>query len=124
MVGEPFGTAMSEKSFTVESRAGAHPQQRILSLRGSLRLDSVPEFLRVVHAEAAPVLILDLSSVSYVDSTGVGALIQLFVHLRREQRRLGLAAPSPHVLAAFEISGVRPIFPVFANVAEAEQHLR
>jgi anti-sigma B factor antagonist len=107
----------------IQTHPGARPQQRILSLRGPLQLESVPEFLRVARAEVAPVVILDLSAVPYVDSTGVGALMQIFVHLRREQRQLGLAAPNPRVLAALEITHVQSLFPVFPNVAEAERRL-
>jgi len=48
MVGEPFGSAMSEKSSSVESRAGAHPGQRVLRLTGRVDLETVPRFLQAV----------------------------------------------------------------------------
>ncbi len=95
MVGEPFGTAMSENSFSVESRAGAHPRQRVLRLTGRVDVNTVPHFVQAVRSEQAPAVILDLIGVSCVDSGGVGALVQTYSSFRKADRRLALVVPSP-----------------------------
>ena len=123
MVGGPFGTAMSEKSFTVESRASAHPGQRVLRLTGRVNLETVPRFLQAVRNEQAPAVILDLSDVSYVDSGGVGALVQTYSSLRKADRRLALVAPSSRVRAVLELTRGNKLIAVFPTVAEAEQLL-
>ena len=51
-------------------------------LSGKLSLETVSGFLQALRPLDAPKLILDMSGVSYLDSAGAGALVQLFVHRR------------------------------------------
>lgn len=114
---------MQGKPFRVESHAGARPGQRVVRLAGRVELDTVPEFLRALRAEQAPAVILDLSDVSYLDSSGVGALIQTYSSLRKAERRLALVAPSDRVQAVLEVTRVHKLFQIYPTVAEAETRL-
>ena len=42
---------------------------------GPLTVATLDEFMQAVRAEKAPTLIVDMSGVPYVDSTGVGGII-------------------------------------------------
>ncbi len=86
-------------------------------------LDTAPQFLQAVRAERAPAVILDLSNVDYLDSGGVGALVQTYSSFRKAQRRLALAAPRPRIVAVLELTCLLGLFQVYPNVAEAESHL-
>jgi len=114
---------MSEKFFAVESRAGARPGQRVLRVAGRVDLETVPRFLQALRSEQAPAIILDLSGVSYVDSGGVGALVQTYSSFRKTDRRLALVALNPRVQAVLELTRLHKIFAVFPTVAEAEKLL-
>ena len=114
---------MPGKPFRVESRACARPGHRIVRLVGRVELDTVPEFLRALRAEQAAAVILDLSDVSYLDSSGVGALIQTYSSLRRADRRLALVAPTDRVQAVLEVTRVHKLFQIYPTVAEAEIRL-
>ncbi len=107
----------------MESLPGGRDGQRVLRMNGSLALDTVPEFLKMVRAEAAPVVILDFSAVSYIDSAGVGSLVQTFAAFKKSGRRLALSAVNDRVRAVLEITRVQALFPSFPSVAEAEQNL-
>ena len=102
---------------------GAHHGQRVLRLLGALSLQTVPDFLKVVRAETAPVLIIDFTGVIIVDSAGVGALLQTMASMNKTNRKLGLAGLGQRTLAVLEITRVIGLFNVFATVAEAEEKL-
>jgi anti-sigma B factor antagonist len=114
---------MTADRLSIERMAGSAEGICILKLRGSLSLQTVPQFLQVVRAEKAPGVILDFSEVPLVDSAGVGALIQTHVGLSRNQRRLGLSGLNPRILAVLEVTRVRNLFPIFDSVADAEAHI-
>jgi anti-sigma B factor antagonist len=107
----------------LEAAAGGRDGQRVIRMTGSLALDTVPEFLKVIRAESAPVMILDFSSVSYIDSAGVGSLVQTFAAFKKTNRRMALTGVNERVRAVLEITRVQSLFPSFPTVAEAEQYL-
>lgn len=94
-----------------------------MRLNGNLTLQTVPTFLKAVREETSPVLILDFSDVAMVDSAGVGALIQTHVGMARLQRRLGMAGMNQRIQSVLEVTRVRNLFPLYADVAEAESQL-
>jgi hypothetical protein len=59
-------------------------QLAVIKLEGKLSLETVSNFLQSMRPEPAPELILEMSGVKFLDSAGVGALAQLFVHRRRD----------------------------------------
>jgi len=102
---------------------GAHPGQRVLRLIGALSLQTVPDFLKVVRAETAPVLIVEFTDIIIVDSAGVGSLLQTMASMNKTNRKLGLAGLGQRTLAVLEITRVIGLFNVFPTVAEAEEKL-
>jgi anti-anti-sigma factor len=107
-------------SLTISARDGSRRGLRILQLSGRLSLDSVPEFLRTVRAETAGVVILDLKEMTYLDSSGVGALVQQFSEMKKENRHLLLARPQERVLAVLQITKILSLFQRANSVEEAE----
>jgi anti-sigma B factor antagonist len=107
----------------IAGQVGRQPAHRILRLAGPLSLETVPSFLKMVRAESAPVVILDMSEVGIVDSAGVGALIQTHVGYAKAQRRLVLTHVNSRNMAVFEITRVSKAFHIFPSVQEAEAAL-
>ena len=114
---------MKSPDYPVEARDGSRPGQRVLTPSGPLDMAGVPDFLRAVREEPAPVVILDFSKVSYIDSSGVGALIQLLSGFQRAKRKMALANVGQRVMSVLELTRVKGLFTVFASVDEAEQKL-
>jgi anti-sigma B factor antagonist len=115
---------MDSEPVTVESRDGKRPGQRVLKISGRLTFPTKGlGFLEQIRVETAPILILDLSGVSFCDSSGVGALTQIHLTFKRENRRLALAAINERVKSILEITRVLGYFAVFATVEEAEENL-
>ena len=90
-------------------------------LDGKLVLETVTEFLQTMRPQSSPSLILDMSSVSFLDSAGVGALVQLFVHRRNQGKKFALAALTGQAIAIMQVSGLVKLLPIYASVAEASQ---
>jgi anti-sigma B factor antagonist len=111
------------ETLSLQSRNAARAGQRIYALAGPLSILTVPDFLKIVKADPAPVLILDFSDVNFVDSAGVGALLQIYASRAKNQRQLGLANVGRRTLAVLEITRVQSLFRIFSSVAEAEEEL-
>ncbi|HVO56461.1 MAG TPA: STAS domain-containing protein [Dongiaceae bacterium] len=91
----------------------------VAKLNGKLSLETVSGFLQDLRAEDAEKLVLDMSGVSFLDSAGVGALVQLFVHRKNGSRKLALAALTTQGTAVMQVSGLTKLLPTFATVQEA-----
>jgi anti-sigma B factor antagonist len=115
---------MMQGKLLVERKEGAHRNQHVLCLRGPVTLETVSVFQEAVRAaSAAPALILDLSEVPFVDSSALGAFVQVYVSCQKTNRRLALAGLGHRVRGLLQISGLDLLFVTFPTVAEAEQAL-
>lgn len=93
----------------------------VAKLDGKLVLETVTEFLQTMRPQASPSLVIDMSGVSFLDSAGVGALVQLFVHRRNQGQKFALAGLTGQATAVMQVSGLVKLLPIFASVGEAAQ---
>jgi anti-sigma B factor antagonist len=114
---------MLAESFQVARRAGANASVLILSVKGAINHSTSPAFQEAVRATDAPRLILDMSEVPSVDSMAVGALVSVFVSCNKSGRKLALVGLNHRIRNVLQITGVDPLFDVFATVPEAESAL-
>jgi anti-sigma B factor antagonist len=64
-------------------------------------------------------LVVDLSGVAFIDSTGLGVLVTALKHVREGGGTLDVVASSPRVLKVFALTGMDVVIPVHATLAEA-----
>lgn len=110
---------MQPAHLDLEKRAGTSGSQIVMRLSGKLSLETVHNFIQTVRAEAANHLILDLSGVSFLDSAGVGALVQLFVHRRSQGQAFALTGLTKQSSAVMQVAGLTKLLPIHASVEEA-----
>jgi anti-anti-sigma factor len=91
----------------------------VARLTGKLSLETVNNFLQEMRPIAAEKLVLDMSGISYLDSAGVGALVQLFVHRRGQTKKMAVAALTTQGAAVLQVAGLTKLLPVFSTVEEA-----
>jgi anti-sigma B factor antagonist len=103
----------------LEKQAGANGNQTVLRLNGKLSLETVHNFIQTLRAEPAAQLILDMSGVSFLDSAGVGALVQIFVHRRNQGQTFALAGLTKQGNAVIQVAGLSKLLPIHASLAEA-----
>lgn len=93
-----------------------------ISLGGDIDLHHSPavrnELIRLSGDRPAR-LIVDLSAVDYMDSSGVATLVQALQQVKRYSGRLVLVAPNDRVLSIFQIARLDSIFQIVATHAEA-----
>lgn len=63
---------------------------------------------------------VDLSAVSYIDSSGIAALVEGLQTARDGERRFVLVAPSPAVLAVLELARLDRVFTLLPDLAALE----
>ena len=75
-----------------------------------------------VRADHAASLIIDLSGVPYIDSAGIGSLVNGYVSHQNAGKTLSLVGVTDRVRTSLRIANVEQFFPIFSNLAEAEQN--
>src|ERR1700741_518531 len=88
----------------------------VIRLEGKLSMETVTNFLQSMRPEPAPELVLDMSGVRFLDSAGVGALVQLFVHRRGRGQKFAVAALTQQANAVIEVAGLLKLLPAYASV--------
>ena len=94
--------------------------QIVMRLDGKLSLETVHNFVQTLRPEPAAHLILDMSGVSFLDSAGVGALVQLFVHRRSKGQTFTLTGLTKQGNAVIQVAGLTKLLPIYGTVADAQ----
>ncbi len=103
----------------LELQAGSNSSQIVMRLNGKLSLETVHDFIQTLRPEPAAHLILDMGGVSFLDSAGVGALVQLFVHRRNQGQTFALTGLTKQSNAVIQVAGLTKLLPIHDSVAEA-----
>ncbi len=106
--------------FSIDQKSGSHPGIVIVRLNGPVTLSALPSLQPVLRALTAELTIVDLEHVPYMDSAGLGALLNLLSAQQKQNRKVAVAAPSKRVSMLFDLTKVNTVLPIFATVAEAE----
>lgn len=84
----------------------------LVTLGGELDIYTVATFRRDLEPvdPASSQVVVDLSEVTLLDSSGLGALVSLLNRARGGQGQLGLICPHRRLRRVFEITGLRRAF--------------
>lgn len=99
----------------------------VLSCAGEIDLGSAPqlrEALAAVFQEAKPRLIIDLSGVGFMDSTGIGVMVNTLNQVREKSGVCAFCGVGPRVHRILQIAGLLNALPLHATRAEALAALR
>lgn len=108
---------MTNKPWTTEQVEG----WRVVKVSGEVDLSWSQQLRKAILdalASAQPVGV-DLAAVSYIDSSGIAALVEGFQQARQKGQRFALLASSKAVVAVLELSRLDRVFPMYASLAEA-----
>jgi anti-sigma B factor antagonist len=64
-------------------------------------------------------LVVDLSNVTFMDSTGIGVLLNALRNLSKRHGGLVLVCPTERILRPFQITGLVGYLPIFSSLQEA-----
>jgi anti-sigma B factor antagonist len=100
---------------------------QIVRLSGEIDLQHSPKLRQLLQGKAAKkprALLLDLSEVKYIDSSGLATLVEYYKSARMFSGHLAVAGLSSRVKSIFDLVRLGEVFGVYSSVAEAEEALR
>lgn len=112
---------MPENRLDLQLLDGALPDEKILVLQGVLNAETASQFRDSVRGNACATLVVDMSRVRSMDSSGLGVLIGAYVSFERNCRRLLLAGLNDRIWELFRTCRIEDVFTRYPTVAAAEQ---
>jgi anti-anti-sigma factor len=94
----------------------------LLYLEGSLTVANAQDvFSQIVSLleEGETRFLLQLSSVDFIDSTGLGIVVRLSKRVGEVKAKINLAEPQPKILEMFELTRLDKILPIYKTQEEA-----
>ena len=110
----------SEANF--ELSEGARKGVPVLEVRGEVDVSTSPELrnrLAGISEAGQKVVVVDLTDVSFVDSTALGVLVSGLKRFRSDGGDLRLVVTQPHIAKVFEITGLTEVFAIYRTSEEA-----
>ena len=105
----------------VDVRDGRVAGTRIYQITGPITLPNLFTFQDSMRQGDPPQLaIVDMTQVPYMDSAGMGSVINYFTHCQRRGIKLVIAGVSPRVAELFKMTGVDTLIPMKASIEAAE----
>lgn len=99
-----------------------HDGTPVLSVEGEVDVSTAPELrerLLALAERGKTVAVVDLSAVSFVDSTALGVLVSGVKRMRNAGGDLRLVVTQPRIAKVFEITGLTDVFRIFPTAEEA-----
>jgi anti-sigma B factor antagonist len=115
---------MRDEPLTVTAKSGLHEGTTILVLQGPLTLQSSFDFQNDLAQHKPALLVLDLTESPYMDSAGLGLLMNYYVSAEKNGRKLLLAGANHRINALLEMTKVNQILKNYPTAADAEASAR
>ena len=110
-----------DSSLTIDRVEGKSPGSQIVRLTGPLTLSNMFDLQAQLRStEPGPLTVLDLTGVPYMDSAGMGLVINHHVHCQNKGGRLVAVGVSPRVMELFKMTRVDSVISMVATMEEAE----
>jgi anti-sigma B factor antagonist len=95
----------------------------IVVLKGDVDLESSPAARDILlrSVDGAGKVLVDLSSVTYIDSSGVASLVEALQAAKRNGGKFALVAASDPTRRVLELARLDKVFTMYATVDEALQ---
>ena len=105
----------------IEVERSDHGGIPVLRVRGEIDVASAPQFRAPVldlMSQPSDTLIVDMSDVTFIDSTGLGVLLDAEKRSRAAGKSLRLVVTQPHVRRLLELTGLDEVLNVVASASE------
>jgi len=91
----------------------------IVHLAGDIDLSCSAEVRRALleRLAAAQSTLVDMSGVSYIDSSGIASLVEAYQTARKKHLEFGLVAVSEPALSVLELARLDKVFPIHASAS-------
>lgn len=92
-------------------------QQVIVHVGGEMDIDRAPLLQEalctlITRSDCPPEVVIDLTKLTFCDSSGLNALLQARLTAQEHGRRITLHAPNQQVTKLLELTGTHQLFPI------------
>lgn len=94
---------------------------QIFQLTGPFTIGTMADFQTLVRERKAPVTLIDLRGVPYIDSSALGSLLGFHVSCQRDGRKYGLVGAVRRLKSLFKVAGVDGILVTYDTMAAARK---
>ncbi|HUN80883.1 MAG TPA: STAS domain-containing protein [Phycisphaerae bacterium] len=112
--------SMTETPFTVDvQRRG---DCAIVALGGSCTMnesDRLTQCMVKLAGEGVRLIVVDMSKLDFIESTGLGAIIAGHLRVRRHQGEVRLVSPMPAIYHLLELTRLTQLFTIYKSAEEA-----
>lgn len=94
----------------------------VVAVEGEIDVYTAPvlrEHLNDLVGEGKHHLLIDMSGVDFLDSTGLGVLVGSLKRIRSQDGTLQLVCDQEKILKVFRITGLTKVFPIFPSIDKA-----
>ncbi len=94
----------------------------VVTVTGELDAHVAPDLQAAIDPalqQAGPAIVVDLTGVPFIDSTGLGVLVTTLKRVREAEGTLDVVASAPRVLKVFALTGLDVVIPLHATLDEA-----
>lgn len=93
----------------------------VAALSGEIDLDNAPEVRSMLLecTDGGRDVLVDLSAVSYIDSSGIASLVEALQNANSSGSQLGLVAISPQAMRVFELARLDKVFTIHTDLGVA-----
>jgi anti-sigma B factor antagonist len=100
-----------------------HGELVVVSLAGEVDLDNASRVRRCLGEAVeshGPRLVVDLTGLTFIDTTGLGVLVRQLAELRARDGTMALVAPADgQVLRRLRRTNLAPLFPIYETLSQA-----
>jgi len=112
---------LNDGPLTIERKEGKTPGTQIFSLVGPLTLRNLFELQSELrNATPPPLTVIDLTEVPYMDSAGMGLVMNHYVRCQTRGTKLVVVGANNRVLDLFKVTKVDTVLPLVSTMDEAE----
>lgn len=111
---------MENEPLTIEIVPTKNPDARVIALQGPVTINTLFDFQQELRNATSPVTILEMLGVPYMDSAGMGAIINFYVSCQKHKRKLIVCGLNYRVIELFKLTNVDQLITIVDDLAEAE----
>lgn len=108
-------------TLTITAGPAEAPGAAVLKISGPMILSNLFDFQKAVRAESAPLVVLDLADVPYMDSAALGSVVNAHVSCVNRSRRLALVGVCERVATLLKVTQVDKVLAIYPTLSEALQ---
>jgi anti-sigma B factor antagonist len=118
---------MEYEAANVKVRHYPRGEVDVIEIKGEMTAHAELVLFDVLHPllrEGRKLFVLDVSNMTYANSSGIGLFVTMLIRVNRNHGRLAFAGPSKRYTNIFQIDRLDDAIPIFPTVSEAVAELQ